>query len=56
MRHFVKADAAVQAPAVPVVAGLAEPSAPVSLLWTSVPVPAEHAPPDVLSLTTSLRI
>ena len=58
IRHFVKADAAAQAPAVPVVAGLVEPGAPVSLprQWISAPVPAEHGPPDVLSLTTSLRI
>src|SRR5271166_3574806 len=58
LQHFVKADSAPHTPAVYVLLGMVEPAAPASLSrqWTPATLPVDHTPPDVLSLTTSLRI
>ncbi len=57
LHQFLKADAG-HAPAVPMVAELAASLAPVSLPHgrTSVSVPAQHAPPGLISLYSTLRI
>jgi hypothetical protein len=56
MQHFMKAEA--PAPSLPVVAELAELPAPVAMpvQWEDAPLPAEHAPPDRITLPTALRI
>ena len=48
-RHFVKADPVAPAPALPVVAIVAEPAPIVALLAEPSPTPVEHAPPGDLS-------
>lgn len=59
LRNFAKADAAgAAAPTAPIVADVVEPAAPVLLgrEWAAAPLPAEHAPPDLLSLHSAFRI
>ena len=51
LQHFVKADPATPAPALPVVASVAEPAPVVAMLADPSATPAEHAPPgDLFSL------
>ena len=58
LRQFVKADTATPAPAPAMAAAVAEP-APVSVVlraFAPATMPAEHAPPDLLSLHSNFRI
>ena len=51
LQHFVKADPATHAPAVPVVAAVAQPAPVIAFLAEPSPTPVEHTPPgDVFSL------
>jgi hypothetical protein len=58
LRSFVKADMGVHAPSALAVVSLVQPqqhSSP-SLERTPLPLPAVHAPPDLLSLNSTFRI
>jgi len=59
LRNFVKAaDAGAAVPALPVMAEVMEPAPalPTPGDFAATPIPAEHAPPDLLSLHSSFRI
>lgn len=58
LRSFVKADTGVQAPSALTVVSLVRPQQPSSpsLERNPLPLPAVHAPPDLLSLNSSFRI
>jgi hypothetical protein len=57
LRHFVKAEPAGQAPALAVAVNTAPADvAAVVAPVPEVPLPADHAPPDLLSLHSSFRI
>src|ERR1700730_12234305 len=56
LSHFVKADIGAQPPALPAVAIAPTIEATLLVEGISVPIPSEHAPPDLLSLHSSFRI
>jgi hypothetical protein len=57
LRNFVKADPVAHDAPVTAPVEAAVQMAPVPVLtWTAAPVPAVHAPPDLLSLHASFRI